>query len=171
MKGYAYYLLSASKIVFSRKLYILGFVVIAIVMFWFLMYIPVKTIPGNDFLFQISILTLKDWVLFTSLPLLTALSIVMNVYILTKKRTGKDAASMAGQGSTGFLSGIIASVFGTASCSACVVSIFGFLGVSTVFFLLDYRTLITTGAIFLMLVSLYFTSKRVINACESCRAN
>ena len=169
MRQYQFYLLSANKLVFSNKRYLIGFFLTAFAMFWLLLYIPIRTIPGNDLAFQLSILTPKDWFLFTILPALTALSIVMNVYILKHKRSIQDSVSMAGKGGTGFLSGIVASVFGTATCASCVVSIFGFLGAGGVFFLLQYRTAITTGAIILLLISLYFTSKRVLNACESCR--
>ena len=169
MKQYGFYLLSASKLVFTDKLYLLGFLVVAFVMFWLLLYIPVRAIPGNDLKFQLSILTPKDWFLFTALPVLTALSIIMNIYILKIKRSAQDSISMAGQGGTGFLSGVIASVFGTATCASCVASFFGFLGVGGVLFLVQYRTFITVGAITLMLISLYFTSKRVLNACEECR--
>ena len=169
MKQYGFYLLSANKLVFNDKRYFLGFLAAAFVMFWLLLYIPIRTVPGNDLAFQLSILTPKDWLLFTILPVLTALSVVMNIYILKNKGSAQDGAAMAGQGGTGFLSGVIASVFGTATCASCVASIFGFLGVGGVFFLLQYRTAITTGAIILLLISLYFTSKRVLNACESCR--
>lgn len=169
MKHYGFHLLSASKLVFSDRSYFFGFLVVAFAMFWLLLYIPIRSIPGNDLAFQISILTPKDWFLFTILPALTALSIVMNIYILKNKKSIQDGVSMAGQGGTGFLSGISASVFGTATCAACVASIFGFLGVGGVLFLLQYRTYITTVAIILMLISLYFTSKRVLNVCESCR--
>lgn len=176
MKNYVFYFVSASKLVFNDKRYLLGLLVAAFAMFWLLLYIPIRTIPGNDLAFQISILTPKDWFLFTVLPVLTSLSIVMNIYILkneqsssSNKASARDGAAMVGQGGTGFFSGIIASVFGTATCASCVASIFGFLGVGGVFFLLQYRTYITTAAIILLLISLYFTSKRVLNACESCR--
>jgi hypothetical protein len=142
---------------------------VAFGMFWVMLYIPIRTIPGNDLAFQISILTPKDWFLFIVLPALTALSIVMNVYILSKKRSAQDSVVMVGQGGTGFLSGVIASVFGTASCASCVASIFGFLGVGGVFFLVEHRTIITTGAIFLMLISLYFTSRKVLGICDNCK--
>lgn len=169
MRHYGFHLLSASKLVFNDKRYFVGFLTAAFAMFWLVLYIPIRTIPGNDLSFQISILTPKDWFLFTVLPALTALSIVMNIYIFQHKRSVQNGVSMVGQGGTGFFSGIVASVFGTATCAACVASIFGFLGVGGVLFLLQYRTFITVAAIILLLISLYFTSKRVLNACESCR--
>lgn len=169
MRHYGLHLLSASKLVFSDKRYLFGFLIAAFAMFWLLLYIPIRTIQGNDLVFQISILTPKDWFLFTILPALTALSIMMNIYIFRHKRSAQAGISMVGQGGTGFFSGLVASVFGTATCAACVASIFGFLGVAGVLFLLKYRTIITIGAIILMLVSLYFTSKRVLSVCESCR--
>lgn len=168
MKQYGLYLLSASKLVFGDKRYLFGFLVATFAMFWLMLYIPIRTIPGNDLAFQLSILTPKDWFLFIALPALTALSIVMNVYILNKKRSTQDSVVMVGQGGTGFLSGIIASVFGTATCASCIASFFGFLGVGGVLFLVEHRTVITTLAIILMFISLYFTSRKVLGVCKTC---
>lgn len=169
MKNYGFYFLSANKLVLSDRRYLFGFLAVAFVMFWLLLYIPIRTIPGNDLAFQLSILTPKDWFLFIVLPILTALSIIMNIYILNHKRSLQESALMVGQGGSGFLSGIIASVFGTATCAACVATFFGFLGVGGVLFLIQYRAYIATAAIILLLISLYFTSRKVLNACESCR--
>lgn len=169
MRHFGFHLISANKLVFSDKRYFFGFLVTAFVMFWLLIYIPIRTIPGNDLKFQLSILTSKDWFLFTMLLALTSLSAVMNIYILNNKKSLQDGVAMAGQGGTGFISGVIASIFGTATCASCVTFFFGFLGFGGVLFLLKYRTLIATGSIILMLISLYFTSKRVLNACDSCR--
>lgn len=158
----------AVKHVLNSKSYLVGLFSLTFVVFWLLIYIPVRTIPGNDFAFQLSILTANDHILLSALSLLTALSIIMNIYVLRHKPTVQTTLSLAGQGGGGIISGIIGSVFGTATCASCVVSILGFLGIGGVLFLLQYRTWITTASIILILVSLYFTSRKVLGICESC---
>lgn len=158
----------AVKHVLSSKSYLVGLFSLTFVIFWLLIYIPVRTIPGNDFAFQLSLLAPKDHILLITLSVLTALSIIMNVYVLRHKPTIQTGLSMTGQGGTGLISGIIGSVFGTATCASCVASILGFLGIGGVLFLLQYRTWITTASIILILVSLYFTSRKILGICESC---
>jgi hypothetical protein len=162
------YLLAARQLLNSKN-YLFGLSILPFIIFWFLLYIPVRTIPGNDFAFQVSLLTVKDRILLGTLSLLTALSILMNIYVLRNKPGAQTGLATAGQGGTGLLSGVIGSVFGTATCASCVASIFGFLGVGGVFFLLQYRSWITTASIILILVSLYFTSRKVLGICESCK--
>lgn len=168
MKYVNTYFLAAQQVL-SSKNYLFGLLILAFAIFWLLLYIPVRTIPGNDFAFQLSILTAKDRILLIALSVLTALSIVMNIFVLRNKPTIQTSLSMAGQGGTGFLSGIIASVFGTASCGLCVASLFGFLGIGAVFFLLQYKQWITSIAILLFIISLYFTSRKVLGICDNCK--
>ncbi len=158
----------AAKHVIGSKEYLFGLLVLAFAIFWLLVYIPVRTIPGNDFAFQLSLLAPKDHILLITLSVLSALSIIMNIYVLRHKPTVQTGLSMVGQGGGGLLSGIIGSVFGTATCASCAASILGFLGIGGVLFLLQHRTWITTASVILILVSLYFTSRKVLGVCESC---
>jgi len=168
MKHTNIYILAIKELL-GRKNYLIGLLILAPIIFLLLIYIPVRTIPGNDFAFQLSLLTVGDRILLVILSLLTALSIVMNIFVLRNKSNTQNSLSMAGQSGTGILSGVIGSVFGTATCASCATSLFGFLGVGGVFFLLEYRTWIVAASIILILVSLYFTSRKVIGVCESCR--
>lgn len=174
------YFTLASKEIFNHPRYLWIFLGLALLFFWVLVYIPVRSIPGNDFLFQLSILTVKDWILFITLSVLTALSVVFNIYLLflNKRRDSgsfahknkvKVGAALTVQGGTGILSGIVASLFGTATCAACISSLFGFLGFGGVLFLIEYRTPITVAAILLLLVSLHFTSQKVLRVCKICK--
>lgn len=158
----------AIKVVLRNKNYLAGFIVLSLGIFWLFIYIPVKNIPGNDFAFQLSIMTLQDKLLSGLLAVLVSLSLVMNVYAFKLKRSTKIGISMVGQGGGGLFSGIVASVFGTATCAACISSIFGFLGTGGVLFLLEYRTQIVLASIVLLLISLYFTSAKVLGICKSC---
>lgn len=158
----------AIKLVLRNKNYLVGFIVLSLVIFWLFIYIPVKNIPGNDFTFQLSIMTLEDKLLSGLLSVLVSLSLVMNVYAFKLKRSAKVGISMLGQSGGGLFSGIVASVFGTATCAACVSSLFGFLGTGGVLFLLEYRTQIVLVSIILLLISLYFISAKVVGICKSC---
>lgn len=171
MKIHALYLFTACQIIFTSKKYLISFVLFNLAFIWLLLYIPVRNIPGNDFAFQLSILTPKDIVLLITLSSLTALSIMMNLYVLRRRFSPKASIALVGQGGFGGVTGIIGSIFGTTSCAACVTSLFGFLGIGGIFFLLQYKQIITFAAIILILIPLYFTSKNVLGVDDACRVN
>ena len=154
--------------VLKQKVYFVTFVTVFVFLMWLFIYIPVRSIPGNDFAFQMSLLKSLDILLLLALSLLTSLSLVMNMYSFRHKATVGSGVSAISQGGLGGLTGVAASIFGTASCSTCVVSLFGFLGIGTVFLLIDYKNYIVFASIMLILFSLYFTSKKILNLCEEC---
>ncbi|MBI2327894.1 hypothetical protein HYU92_06265 [Candidatus Curtissbacteria bacterium] len=161
-------LIVASQIVFENPKYKTGFVAIALFFFALLIAIPASTVPGNDFFFQLSILTKTDFLLLLTLSVLTGLAATFHIYLI-KNQNKVKLQSLAGQTGTSLLSGLIASVFATASCSACVASIFGFLGFTAVLFLLKFRLYIVSLAILLNIVSLYHLSKKVLGVCQTCK--
>ena len=169
MKIHALYFLTASQKVLTRKKYLFIFLIFNLFFIWLLLYIPVRNIPGNDFKFQLSILTPKDFALLITLSLLTALSLTMNIYILRRQFTPRTSVVFVGQGGLGSVTGVIGSIFGTASCVSCVASLFGFLGIGGIFFLVQYKELITIIAIALLLFSLHFTTRKVLGICDVCK--
>lgn len=156
--------LTASRTLLAQKVYLLLFLGAIPILFFIFVFIPVKTIPGNDFAFQLSIFTIRDWFLMFLLSAATSLLIAMNIYIFRERR----ALIQAGQTGIGGFSSVVGAVFGTAACSACIAALFGFLGLPAVIFLIKARLYIVAGAIALILVSLYFASKKVVQACEKC---
>ena len=156
---------TAIRMVLGDTSYLLGFFLLIGLFVWLFFYIPVRNIPGNDFAFQLSIMSPKDIILLITLSTLTALSVVMNGYILRRQFSMRSGVGLVSQGGLGGFVGVIGSIFGTASCASCAVSLFGFLGVGSVFFLLQYRQVITVVAILLLIFSLYFTSKSVLGIC------
>ncbi len=156
------------KLVLKQRIYLASFAVISSLLLWFFIYIPVRNVPGNDFAFQLTLFKPQDFLLLITLALLTSLSINMNVYSFRQRATVSTGVSAISQGGVGGFAGIIASIFGTATCSTCVASLFGFLGIGTVFFLLDNKNYIVLASILLVLFSLYFTSKKVLHVCEEC---
>lgn len=163
-------LIVASQIVFENSNYKTWFITIALFFFILLIAIPALTVPGNDFFFQLSILTKTDFLLLITLSILTALALTFHIYLI-KNQSKVKLESLAGQTGTSLISGLIASVFATASCSACVASIFGFLGFGAVLFLLKFRLYIVSLAIILNIISLYFLSKKVLGVCQTCKVS
>ena len=165
-------IVSAVKTVFSDKRYFAAAVLIAAVVFSVLFLIQVKTVPGNDSRFQIAIFTWKDWLVLVAIAILNSLFITIEIYSFNLKRSvAKSLNASAGliTGGVGTSSGILASVFSTATCSLCVSALFGFLGANTVVFLVNNRYYVTVAALFLLILSLYLSSSRFVGVCNKCR--
>lgn len=154
----------ASKRTLRSKNSFLIFILVALVFFSIFVFIPVFSIPGNSLSFQLSIFTFWNYVLMILLSSLIGLMISMQVYSHRVKKSMKGA----GKGVVGGFSSIMAGLFGTASCSSCVAALFGFLGVGTVFFLIQYQWYIVGISLFLMSISIYFTSLSIEKNCEAC---
>lgn len=158
------YILAASKQVLKNKSYLVGFSTLIIMFFILFIILPVLLIPANSLKFQLSIFTLKDYILLGFLSTLSSLLITMQIFAYKKAKQKQIA-----KGALGSSSAIIAAIFGTASCSSCLAAVFGFLGIGTVLFLAKYRSVVVALAIALMLLSLYFTSLKIKRVCENCK--
>lgn len=156
--------ISATRTLFTKRNYLWLFLAGIPTIFAIFVLVPVKTIPGNDLAFQLSIFALRDWIIMAALASLTSLLLVMNIYIFRQRR----ALAEAGKAGAGGVSSIVGAVFGTAACSSCVAALFGFMGLPFVLFLVEARLYIVFGAIGLILLSLYFASKKIVLACENC---
>lgn len=162
---------SASKEVLSKRFYLLGFIALIPLIFMFFVLIPVLTIPGNSIDFQLGIFTERDYVILSLLSLLTSLFLIMQIFIFRNSANVKGKVASLGTGGTGGSVAVVGSVFATAACSSCLFALFGFLGFSTLIFLIERQWYILGGAIILILVSLYFTARKVNGICDSCRIN
>jgi hypothetical protein len=157
----------AIRTLFERKKIILHFVILTFLVLWLFIYIPVKKIPGNSFIFQISLFGFSDWFLLVVLSILTSITFLMNIFVINREIKQTLNAASLGRGGVGAVFGVLGSIFGpTASCASCVSSIFGFLGIGGVLFLLKYRQVIVALSILIMLFTLYHTSKRVLGICK-----
>lgn len=161
----------ATKKVLSDRRYLAGFILITAVVFSLLFWIQVKTVPGNDGRFQIALFGWKDWAILSVIGLLNALFITIEIYSFNLKRSVVQAGGISTgiiTGGIGTSSGILASIFSTASCSLCVSAIFGFLGANTVVFLVDNRTYVVFVTVVLLLLSLFLSARRFHNTCQAC---
>jgi len=164
MNNPALLIYTSSKKILSNKNYLRLFLLLVILLAFVLVFIPVFTIPGNDFFFQISTYGLMDYIVIIILSVLTGLLISMNIYTFKRKKAIRDVGKSAAAGSYG----IVASVFGTASCSMCVAAIFGFLGGGAVLFLIKFQWYVFALSSLLLLASLYYTSLHIQNECKTC---
>lgn len=162
--------LAALGIVFRDKKYLTILLITTALIFSILLYIPVTLMPGNSLISHINSISSQDLALYLLLSFLTGLSITFNLFLIGRKAGGMKYGFFAtAQTGTGLISAIFASIFGVASCAACLTSIFSLIGVTGVFFLVDFRVPITLAAAGILLVSLYFTSQKVVGACKNCK--
>jgi len=156
--------------VFKERNYFLAFALIAILFFGLFVFIPVVTIPGNDLRFQLSIYSQRDYILMFLLAILVGLNFSLQIYTFKKQKEQHDFFNSAGQVAVSGVSGMFGAIVGTAACASCLAFLFGLIGLGTgsVFFVLNNQTYFLVGAIALMLVSLYFTARKVNGICEKC---
>lgn len=143
-------------------------IAVALIFFALFIAVPVFTTPGNSFGFQLSIFRTWDYALMSLLALLVGLNSAFVFQTWRQKRNVKKT-SLAHGAVTG-LSGIFGAVVGTAACASCLAALFGLIGLGTgsVFFVLKNQPYFLLGAIAFMLVSLYFSARKINKVCTSC---
>ncbi|KKU12475.1 hypothetical protein A3G55_01820 [Candidatus Giovannonibacteria bacterium RIFCSPLOWO2_12_FULL_44_25] len=161
---------SAVKQVLGEQMY--GFIVLsfALLFFGLFVFIPVATTPGNTLAFQLSIFRVQDYFLMVFLAFLVGLNFSMNIYVWRKRRQSVNISKSAASGTAAGFGGAFAAIVGTATCASCLASLFGImgLGIGSVAFVLKYQTLFLLGAIALVVISLYFTARKINRVCNSC---
>ena len=160
----------ATRKVLTSKSRVLIFAITTIAFFSLLIALPLVTIPGNDLMFQLKIFRERDYFIMAFLAILVGLNVVFQIYTFQQKREQKNLAQSATAGATTGITSIFAGVVGTAACASCLVSLFGLIGLGTgsVLFVLQNQSYFLIGAIALMLVSLYFATRKINQVCTSC---
>lgn len=160
----------AIKKVLGIKTYLLIFSVFALALFAFLIVLPLFTIPGNTLTFQLKIFTARDYLLMTFLSLFAGLNLALFWYGFSQNKKASDASQAVAGGAVSAIAGIFGVVVATASCLGCLVALLGFvgLGVGSALFILKNQSYFLLGAVFLMLISLYFAARKVNKVCNSC---
>lgn len=153
----------AMKILVSEKVNVVIAFVASVMAFLLFLSIPVFVIPGNDYAFQLSLLSTFEIGIYIILALVTGLIVSMQVYIFRHMRTVKA------QGIGGVASNVVASLFVIKTCPMCLAGLFGLFGISvgTGAALLAHSTEIAIASIALAGVSLYLSCKNM-GKCERC---
>ena len=158
----------AVKHTFNGIKYRLLFIGIALAMFFLFILIPVLVVAGNSFGFQLSLLTFQDFVLLAFLSLLNSLFLTMQVRLW---KSPKATVQGIGKGIGGSAGALFAGIAGSAFCASCLAPFFALFGIgfSGVLFTLQYRFYFVAIIVTLMLVAIYLTSKKIVNACDDCK--
>lgn len=152
--------------VFKKKIYIALFFVFAVSFFFLSVFLPV-VLTKQDFLLQFKILSINDYVLFGFFSALSSLSFLLFIYsLINTSSISKKAVSGAG---IGIFSGLFSAILAGTTCSYCLLAIFGLVGSGFSFFLLDHRIEILLFALILLLLSIFFISKKIIDGCVDCK--
>ena len=146
--------------------YIFLFLFFAIAFIFFFIELQVLLTPAPDnFFLYLKIWRIKDWLIVGLLSILISLNFVFFVYLIQIK---SPEIKYTSAGILGTLSGIFSAILATAFCSSCLAVLFSILGISfsTGIFFLKYKFLIFLLATILLLISLHFQSKRIIEKCR-----
>lgn len=158
-------IIKAIQEVFSQRLYLAGWLLLSIAFFFVFFFIQVGTVPGNDFLFQLQIFSLREYLLLAILASFASLSCFMQWHSARKK---KKTIAALGSGVMGGLCATVGSIFGSATCASCIAALFSFLGAGTLFVLLDWRNYIVAFSFLFLATSIYLSSRRIMGTCRSC---
>lgn len=143
------------------------FFLLAVALFGIMFLIPVISIPGNTIFLHSTLLVPADYIMLAAFSILSSLLLIMQFKIFDKTRQHLLHGDMALSGA-GVLAGIVSSLFASASCAICIGALLSFLGFSTILFLAQHRWYIMLGALALLLISLYLSSRRFNKGCEVC---
>lgn len=114
----------------------------------------------------LDILQFQDYATITALSLLYALFIPMQVYAWQQKKEYTVIGTAVGGG----VGTLFAGIAGTAFCASCLAPILGLFGIGFggVLFILEYRLYLVIAIVLLMLVSIYYTARKIQRVCETC---
>lgn len=103
------------------------------------------------------------------LALLVGLNFSMNIYEW-KRRQSTNISKSAASGTVAGFGGAFAAIVGIATCTSCLAFLFGIVGpgIGSVAFVLKFQTLFLLGAIALVVISLYFTARKINKVCNLC---
>lgn len=149
----------ALKLIFSKKRYLLSFIVLVFLIAFLDYLIPVKTIPGNSLSYQRQLMSIQDYVVVLLISILESMLLLMFYYLLKSKQTKLFTIS---RGNLGIISGLPALLFGLGTCSSLTIPIlFGFLGSGFVMFATAYSTWVFYVSTIFLLLAIYSLSRKI----------
>ncbi|MBI2674750.1 MAG: hypothetical protein HYX22_03390 [Candidatus Yanofskybacteria bacterium] len=161
---------SAARQMLGEQKHVVIVLLFALFFFGLFVFIPVVTTPGNTLAFQLSIFRIQDYFLMICLALLVGLNFSMNIYARRKQSQSVNISKSAASGTAAGFGGAFGAIVGTATCASCLASLFGVvgLGIGSVAFVLKYQTFFLLGSIALVIISVYFTARKINKVCNSC---
>lgn len=146
------------------------FVLVYVIFFGGMFTLPVYNVPGNSFLFQATIYNWTEYSILILLSLLSALSVMLQwaAFRTNDASRGQETTKQTLLGGSGIITGVVSSLFASASCATCLGALFSFMSFNTLIFLAAHRWYILGGAFALILVSIYFSARKINRGCEVC---
>lgn len=146
------------------------FVIVALALFSLFIAMPIFTIPGNTLQFQLKTFRAQDYTLMLFLSILAGLNVALYWFSFRQRKENGVVSQAVAGGTASSIAGIFGAIVGTATCASCLAVIFGLIGLGTgsVFFVLKNQSYFLFGAIAVLLISLYFGSRKVSRICSSC---
>lgn len=166
MRTFVTTLFQGIRITFVEKKYRILFAGVFAAFAALFVFIPVWTVAGNTLATELDLLTASNIAVMLFISALYALFATMQVYVMRRRRTTRGVGTVAGAGAGTLFAGIAGSAF----CASCLAPLFAFFGIGFggVLVVLEYRFYIVAVTALLMLLAIYFTARKIQNACATC---
>ena len=156
---------SAVKTVLHESYYVNMLIAVTVIFALAYIFIPVYAIPGNSLEFWLRIIPWWAYALIIIFSFAISLLFTMNFYIFKYPSSVIDKT----KGISSIVATILAGLYSTAVCIACVGSLFAFIGAGAILFLADHQNELILLSLFTTTGAIYFTSKKVNYNCEFCK--
>lgn len=143
------------------------FLAISLLIFVLLILIPVWTTPGNDFLFQLSILEPFILGLLIVLSLANGLLLTMQLHIRAVVRERKSLTHHVARAGTA-MGVVVSSLISTVACAACYSAVLAVFGLGTTAFVVQHRGWFAVAALTITGAAIYYSARRINHNCEVC---
>ncbi len=130
------------------------------------LFVPVWLTPGNTLSFQLQLLRWQDYAFIGILAAAASLLTVMQLFLFLRHR--RWHMRTAAEGGLGVVSALLGGLLATAACSSCVLSLLGFLGAGSAFFLLQHQSFVVWVATLLVVGGLWGSARKVAGVCRDC---
>ncbi len=168
MKWFGQEIGTALKTTLSSSRYRFLLIAIFLLLAASMLFIPIQIIPGNNIAIQTHLYRGVGMGILTTLALLAAVSVTLQIKMFRSHNDVKRQAGAAAMGGISIITGVLSSLFASATCVACLGAAVGFLGFGTIMFLATNRWYIVAGAVLLLLLSIYLSARRINRGCEVC---
>lgn len=140
----------------------MAFVACTLAIFALIILVPVWTTPGNDVLFQLSLMSWWQLLLAVALSAGNALILLMQWHLFRMQRSVRTRDVLT---QTGLLA---SAVLAALTCVACYSSLLAVFGLAGVVFVGKYHVSIALVAVVLVAWALHHTARRVTGVCTRC---
>ncbi|MEK6982197.1 MAG: hypothetical protein AABX38_04670 [Candidatus Micrarchaeota archaeon] len=155
--------------VFSNLRYQVITTLLTFLIFTFVVLLPVGRFNERALYYQLISLDKLALLSMFFFSVVFAVSFSMNIYLFTKKHLSKKKTFVSGLFS--LLSAFGATIFGSSACLACLSLLIGFVGLPFISSILIYQKQLFVISAIVSLISVYLTSKAIIEekTCKVCK--